>query len=416
MSSSSKVKDPSLAPQGELKIEWARAHMPVLGKIQSRFEKEQPFRGLSIGMCMHLEMKTAALGEVFQAGGALVSITGSNPLSTQDDVAAALAKAGAHVYAWRGVTADEHHENLLRVLGHKPRLVIDDGGELSVAIHTELKGLLTEMIGACEETTTGVHRYRAMEKDHSLKYPVIAVNDAHTKFLFDSQHGTGQSALEGVMRATNMLIAGKTVVVGGFGWVGRGIALRAKGLGAKVVVTEVDPVRALEAVMEGYSVMPMREAAKVGDIFITATGCNQIITSEHFGDMKDGVILANSGHFDVEVDVKSLRERAVSVRTARLNVEEFKMKDGRRIYLLAEGRLVNLAAADGHPAEVMDMTFANQALCAEYLLKHKGKLEPKVYVVPAEIDKSVARLWLETHDMKIDNLTQEQSQYLDSWR
>ena len=416
MSSSSKVKDPSLAPQGELKIEWARAHMPVLGKIQSRFEKEQPFRGLSIGMCMHLEMKTAALGEVFQAGGALVSITGSNPLSTQDDVAAALAKAGAHVYAWRGVTADEHHENLLRVLGHKPRLVIDDGGELSVAIHTELKGLLTEMIGACEETTTGVHRYRAMEKDHSLKYPVIAVNDAHTKFLFDSQHGTGQSALEGVMRATNMLIAGKTVVVGGFGWVGRGIALRAKGLGAKVVVTEVDPVRALEAVMEGYSVMPMREAAKVGDIFITATGCNQIITSEHFGDMKDGVILANSGHFDVEVDVKSLRERAVSVRTARLNVEEFKMKDGRRIYLLAEGRLVNLAAADGHPAEVMDMTFANQALCAEYLLKHKGKLEPKVYVVPAEIDKSVARLWLETHDMKIDNLTQEQSRYLDSWR
>ena len=416
MSSSSKVKDPSLAPQGELKIEWARAHMPVLGKIQARFEKEQPFRGLSIGMCMHLEMKTAALGEVFQAGGALVSITGSNPLSTQDDVAAALAKAGAHVYAWRGVTADEHHENLLRVLGHKPRLVIDDGGELSVAIHTELKGLLTEMIGACEETTTGVHRYRAMEKDHSLKYPVIAVNDAHTKFLFDSQHGTGQSALEGVMRATNMLIAGKTVVVGGFGWVGRGIALRAKGLGAKVVVTEVDPVRALEAVMEGYSVMPMRDAAKVGDIFITATGCNQIITSEHFGDMKDGVILANSGHFDVEVDVKSLRERAVSVRTARLNVEEFKMKDGRRIYLLAEGRLVNLAAADGHPAEVMDMTFANQALCAEYLLKSKGKLEPKVYVVPAEIDKSVARLWLETHDMKIDNLTQEQSQYLDSWR
>jgi len=416
LSSSSKVKDPSLAPQGELKIEWARAHMPVLGKIQARFEKEQPFRGLSIGMCMHLEMKTAALGEVFQAGGALVSITGSNPLSTQDDVAAALAKAGAHVYAWRGVTADEHHENLLRVLGHKPRLVIDDGGELSVAIHTELKGLLTEMIGACEETTTGVHRYRAMEKDHSLKYPVIAVNDAHTKFLFDSQHGTGQSALEGVMRATNMLIAGKTVVVGGFGWVGRGIALRAKGLGAKVVVTEVDPVRALEAVMEGYSVMPMRDAAKVGDIFITATGCNQIITSEHFGDMKDGVILANSGHFDVEVDVKSLRERAVSVRTARLNVEEFKMKDGRRIYLLAEGRLVNLAAADGHPAEVMDMTFANQALCAEYLLKSKGKLEPKVYVVPAEIDKSVARLWLETHDMKIDNLTQEQSQYLDSWR
>jgi adenosylhomocysteinase len=365
---------------------------------------------------MHLEMKTAVLGEAFQAGGAVVAITGSNPLSTQDDVAAALAKSGANVYAWRGVTAEEHHENLLRVLGHKPRLVIDDGGELSVAIHTEQKTLLSEMIGACEETTTGVHRYRAMEKDGSLKYPVIAVNDAYTKFLFDSQHGTGQSALEGVMRATNMLIAGKTVVVGGFGWVGRGIALRAKGLGAKVVVTEVDPVRALEAVMEGYSVMPMNDAAKVGDIFITATGCNQIITSDHFGQMKDGVILANSGHFDVEVDVKALREQATSVRTARLNVEEFKMKNGRRIYLLAEGRLVNLAAADGHPAEVMDMTFANQALCAEYLLKNKEKLDAKVYGVPVAIDKSVARLWLESHDMKIDSPTQEQSRYLDSWR
>jgi len=412
----SKVKDPSLAAQGELKIEWARTHMPVLGMIQGRFEKEQPFRGLSIGMCMHLEMKTAVLGETFQAGGAIVAITGSNPLSTQDDVAAALAKSGANVYAWRGVTAEEHHQNLLRVLGHRPRLVIDDGGELSVAIHTEQKTLLPEMIGACEETTTGVHRYRAMEKDGSLKYPVIAVNDAYTKFLFDSQHGTGQSALEGVMRATNMLIAGKTVVVGGFGWVGRGIALRAKGLGAKVVVTEVDPVRALEAVMEGYSVMPMNNAAKVGDIFITATGCNQIITSEHFGQMKDGVILANSGHFDVEVDVKALREQATSVRTARLNVEEFKMKNGRRIYLLAEGRLVNLAAADGHPAEVMDMTFANQALCAEYLLKNKEKLEAKVYGVPATIDKSVARLWLESHDMNIDSPTQEQLRYLDSWQ
>ncbi|MGP8127402.1 MAG: adenosylhomocysteinase [Candidatus Bathyarchaeia archaeon] len=412
----SKVKDPSLASQGELKIEWARAHMPVLGMIQARFEKEQPFRGLSIGMCMHLEMKTAVLGETFQAGGAAIAITGSNPLSTQDDVAAALAKSGANVYAWRGVTPEEHHENLLRVLEHKPQLVIDDGGELSVAIHTEQKALLPGMIGACEETTTGVHRYRAMEKDGSLKYPVIAVNDAYTKFLFDSQHGTGQSALEGVMRATNMLIAGKTLVVGGFGWVGRGIALRAKGLGAKVVVTEVDPVRALEAVMEGYSVMPMKDAAKVGDIFITATGCNQIITSEHFGQMKDGVILANSGHFDVEVDVKALRAQATSVRTARLNVEEFKMKDGRRIYLLAEGRLVNLAAADGHPAEVMDMTFANQALCAEYLLKNKGKLEAKVYGVPIAIDKSVARLWLESHDMKIDYSTQEQSRYLESWR
>ena len=412
----SKVKDPSLATQGELKIEWARAHMPVLRKIQARFEREMPFRGLTIGMCMHLEMKTAALGQALKAGGATVAITGSNPLSTQDDVAAALAKSGAHVYAWRGVNEKEHRENLFQVLGHNPQLVIDDGGELSVAIHTELQRLIPQMIGACEETTTGVHRYRALEKDGLLKYPVIAVNDAYTKFLFDSQHGTGQSALEGVMRATNMLIAGKTVVVGGFGWVGRGIALRAKGLGAKVVVTEVDPVRALEAVMEGHSVMPMKEAAKIGDIFITATGCNQIVTAEHFKEMKDGAVLANSGHFDVEVDVKGLRELAVATRTARLNVEEFRMSDGRRLYLLAEGRLVNLAAADGHPAEVMDMTFADQALCAEYLIKNKGKLEPKVYGVPPEIDRSTASLWLETHDLTIDSLTTAQSQYLNSWK
>jgi len=412
----SKVKDASLADQGQLKIDWARDHMPVLRKIQARFEKELPFRGITVAMCMHLEMKTAVLGQTLKAGGATIAITGSNPLSTQDDVAAALARSGAHVYAWRGVTPQEHHENLLRVLGHKPRLIIDDGGELSVAVHTEQKQLIPDIIGACEETTTGVHRYRALEKDGLLKYPVIAVNDTRTKFLFDSQHGTGQSALEGVMRATNMLIAGKTVVVGGFGWVGRGIALRARGLGARVVVTEVEPVRALEAVMEGYSVMPMKEAAKVGDIFITATGCNGIITGEHFDEMKDGAVLANSGHFDVEVDVKALRQMAASSRTARMNVEEFKLKDGRRLYLLAEGRLVNLAAADGHPAEVMDLTFADQALCAEYLTKKKGELVAKVYGVPPEIDKTTAMLWLETHDMAIDSLSQEQLRYLESWQ
>jgi len=361
-------------------------------------------------------MKTAVLGQTLKAGGATVAITGSNPLSTQDDVAAALAKSGTHVYAWRGVNPQEHHENLLYALGHNPQLIIDDGGELSVAVHTEQKQLIPDMIGACEETTTGVHRYRALEKDGVLKYPVIAVNDTRTKFLFDSQHGTGQSALEGVMRATNMLIAGKTVVVGGFGWVGRGIALRAKGLGAKVVVTEVDPVRALEAVMEGYAVMPMGEAARIGDIFITATGCKGIITAEHFGEMKDGAVLANSGHFDVEVDVKGLRQLAASSRVARMNVEEFKMKNGRRLYLLAEGRLVNLAAADGHPAEVMDMTFADQALCAEYLVKNKGKLAPKVYGVPSEIDKTTATLWLETHNTSIDNLSPEQARYLNSWQ
>jgi adenosylhomocysteinase len=399
-----------------MKIEWAWAHMPVMSKIRARFEKELPFGGITVGMCMHLEMKTAALGQALKAGGATVTITGSNPLSTQDDVAAALAEAGAHVYAWRGVNEKEHHDNLRQVLGHNPQLLIDDGGELSVAVHTEQQQLIPKMIGACEETTTGVHRYRALEKDGMLKYPVIAVNDTFTKYLFDSQHGTGQSALEGVMRATNMLIAGKTVVVGGFGWVGRGIALRAKGLGAKVIVTEVNPVRALEAVMEGYGVMSMKEASRVGDIFITATGCNQIITPEHFSQMKDGAILANSGHYDVEVDVKGLRQVAVSSRTARPNVEEFRMKDGRRLHLLAEGRLVNLAAADGHPAEVMDMTFADQALCAEYLVKNNGKLEPKVYNVPPEIDRTTAMLWLETHDIKIDALTPEQTMYLSSWK
>lgn len=411
----SKVKDPSLAPQGALKIEWAREHMPVLERIRTRFVKEQPFKGLSLGLCMHLEMKTAVLGETFQDGGADVAITGSNPLSTQDDVAAALAESGANVYAWRGVTAEEHHENISRVLAHQPNLIIDDGAELSVAVHTEKKELLSGMIGACEETTTGVHRYRAMEHDGVLRYPVIAVNDAFTKYLFDSQYGTGQSALEGVMRATNMLIAGKTLVVGGYGWVGRGIALRGKGLGAKVVITEVNPVRALEASMEGHRVMPMKEAAKIGDIFITATGCSSIITPDHFPYLKDGAILANAGHFDVEVDVKALRQQAAAVRVARQNVEEFKMKDGRRLYLIAEGRLVNLGAADGHPAEVMDMSFANQALAAEYLLKNKGKLQPKVYNVPLEMDREIARLWLHAHSIETDTLSQEQEKYLRSW-
>ncbi len=399
-----------------MKIEWARAHMSVLERIRTRFEKEKPFRGLSMGMCMHLEMKTAVLGQTMQAGGASIAITGSNPLSTQDDVAAALANSGVNVYAWHGVTPDEHRENLFHVLDHKPQLIIDDGAELSVAVHTEKKELFGHVIGACEETTTGVHRYNVLEKDGLLKYPVIAVNDAYTKYLFDSQYGTGQSALEGVMRATNMLIAGKTVVVAGYGWVGPGIALRAKGLGANIVVTEVDPVRALEAAMEGYRVMTMEEASKIGDIFITATGVKSIITKQHFDKMKDGAIMANSGHFDVEIQVKELRATATSVRLARQNVEEFKMRDGRRLYLLAEGRLVNLAAADGHPAEVMDMSFADQALAAEHLVKNKGKLQPKVYRMPLEIDKEVARLWLDCHGLKIDSLSGEQTKYLSAWQ
>jgi len=369
-----------------------------------------------MAMCMHLEMKTAVLGQTMQAGGASVAITGSNPLSTQDDVAAALADSGVNVYAWRGVTSEEHHGNLFQVLRHKPQLIIDDGAELSVAVHTEKKELLRHVTGACEETTTGVHRYNALQKDGLLMYPVIAVNDAYSKYLFDSQYGTGQSALEGVMRATNMLIAGKTVVVAGYGWVGRGIALRAKGLGANIVVTETDPVRALEAAMEGYRVMPMSAAATIGDIFITATGVKSIITTQHFDEMKDGAIMANSGHFDVEIEVKELRATAASVRVVRQNVEEFKMKDGKRLYLLAEGRLVNLAAADGHPAEVMDMSFADQALAAEYLVKNKGKLQLKVYRMPLEIDKEVANLWLDSHGLKIDSMSAEQTKYLSSWQ
>ena len=412
----SRVKDPSLAPQGQLKIEWARKHMPVLEKIRSRFERERPFKGLAIGMCMHLEMKTAVLGQALQAGGATIAITGSNPLSTQDDVAAALALSGPNVYAWKGVTESEHQQNLSSVLSHKPDILIDDGGELSVTVHTTMTDLKSKIIGACEETTTGVHRYRAMEKDGVLAYPVMAVNDAFTKYLFDSQHGTGQSALEGIMRATNLLIAGKTIVVCGFGWVGRGIALRAKGLGAKVVVTEVDPIRALEAAMEGYQIMRMNKAVDVGDIFVTATGCKDIIRTEHFEKMNDGAILANSGHYDVEIDVRSLRRIATSAKVVRQNVEEFTLSTGKHLHLLAEGRLVNLAAADGHPAEVMDMSFANQALGAEYLVINKGKLDRRVYSIPLEVDRKIASLWLESHQMTIDSLSEEQQRYLGSWR
>jgi len=365
---------------------------------------------------MHLEMKTAVLGQTLQAGGATIAITGSNPLSTQDDVAAALALSGPNVYAWKGVTEVEHQKNLSSVLSHKPEILIDDGGELSVTVHTTMTDLKSKIIGACEETTTGVHRYRAMEKDGILAYPVVAVNDAFTKYLFDSQHGTGQSALEGIMRATNMLIAGRTIVICGFGWVGRGIALRAKGLGAKVVVTEVDPVRALEAAMEGYEIMTMSEAAEVGEIFVTATGCKDIIVQKHFEKMKDGAILANSGHYDVEIDVKSLRTMARSTKLVRQNVQEFTLGNGRHIHLLAEGRLVNLAAADGHPAEVMDMSFANQALAAEYLLRNKGRLERKVYRMPEEIDREVASVWLESHNIAIDSLNDDQRRYIGSWR
>jgi adenosylhomocysteinase len=409
------VKDVSLASAGLPKIKWAEAHMPVLSKIRKRLTAEKTFEGLTIGMCIHLEMKTAVLALTLKACGAEVAITGSNPLSTQDDVAAALAGSNVNVYAWHGVTPEDHKQNLGRVLAHKPDIIMDDGAELSVAIHKEYRNLFGKTLGACEETTTGVLRFRAMEKDGVLRFPVIAVNDAQTKYLFDSQYGTGQSALEGVMRATNLLIAGKSLVVAGYGWVGRGIAHRARGLGAKVTVTEVDPIRALEAVMEGFDVVPMLEAARQGDIFITATGCRDVITEKEIQVMKDGAILANSGHFDVEVSVRDLERLAKETRTVRTNVEEYSLPDGRKIYLLAKGRLVNLAAADGHAAEVMDMSFADQALAAEYLIKNKSSLRPAVYKMPIELDREVARLALEAWGKRTDQITNAQRRYIESW-
>jgi adenosylhomocysteinase len=409
------VKDASLASAGLPKIKWAEIHMPVLSKIRKRLTAEKTFEGISIGMCIHLEMKTAVLALTLKACGAEVAITGSNPLSTQDDVAAALAASNVNVYAWHGVAPEDHKQNLARVLAHKPDIIIDDGAEVSVAIHKEHRNLIGKTLGACEETTTGVLRFRAMEKDGVLTFPVIAVNDAQTKYLFDSQYGTGQSALEGVTRATNLLIAGKSLVVAGYGWVGRGIAHRARGLGAKVTVTEVDPIRALEAVMEGFDVAPMLEAARQGDIFITATGCRDIITEKEIQAMKDGAILANSGHFDVEVNVRDLERMAKEARTVRANVEEYSLPDGRKIYLLAKGRLVNLAAADGHPAEVMDMSFADQALAAEYLIRNKSSLKPAVYKMPAELDREVARLALEAWGKRTDRMTDAQRRYIESW-
>jgi len=410
------VKDPALAPSGRVKLAWAEENMPVLARISQRFAATKVFKGHRVGMCLHLEAKTAVLSEVFLKAGAEVAITGSNPLTTQDDVAAALSETGVHVYAWRGVTDREHKANLDRVLGLNPDILIDDGAELTIAANQKGKRFTEKIIGACEETTTGVTRLRAMETEGRLRFPVIAVNDALTKFLFDSRYGTGQSALEGIMRATNLLLAGRSVVVAGFGWVGRGVALRAKGMGSRVIVTEVDPVRALEALMEGFDVMPMAEAAKVGDLFITATGNTSIITIAHMSLMKDKAILCNVGHYDVEVSVKDLEKISVSRRKVRPEVTEYRLKSGRRLYLLSEGRLVNLAAADGHPAEVMDMSFAGQALSAEYLLRQGSKLESKLIRVPEELDLQIARWRLEAFGKRIDSLTKAQQKYARSWQ
>ncbi|AAB99397.1 TPA: adenosylhomocysteinase [Methanocaldococcus jannaschii] len=409
------VRDINLWKEGERKIQWAKQHMPVLNLIRERFKEEKPFKGITIGMALHLEAKTAVLAETLMEGGAEIAITGCNPLSTQDDVAAACAKKGMHVYAWRGETVEEYYENLNKVLDHKPDIVIDDGCDLIFLLHTKRTELLDNIMGGCEETTTGIIRLKAMEKEGALKFPVMDVNDAYTKHLFDNRYGTGQSALDGILRATNLLIAGKTVVVAGYGWCGRGVAMRAKGLGAEVVVTEVNPIRALEARMDGFRVMKMEKAAEIGDIFITTTGCKDVIRKEHILKMRNGAILANAGHFDNEINKKHLEELAKSIKEVRNCVTEYDLGN-KKIYLLGEGRLVNLACADGHPCEVMDMSFANQALAAEYILKNHEKLEPRVYNIPYEQDLMIASLKLKAMGIEIDELTKEQKKYLEDWR
>jgi adenosylhomocysteinase len=408
------VKDKSLAPQGRLQIEWAAAHMPVLCKIKDRFSKEKPLKGLTLAACLHVTKETAVLIETLVAGGAKVALCGSNPLSTQDDVAAALAEEGVNVFAWRGQNTQEYYSCIEKVLDFKPQITLDDGADLVGTIHSKHPELIKNVRGGTEETTTGVVRLRAMEKDGSLKYAITAVNDAYTKYLFDNRYGTGQSTIDGILRATSVLLAGKNFVVCGYGWCSRGIAMRAQGLGANVIVTEVIPTKALEAAMNGLRVMPISEAAPIGDIFVTATGDISVIRKEHMQKMKDGAIMCNSGHFNVEITIPDLETIAKSKRTIRPNMEEYTLKDGRRLYLLAEGRLVNLAAAEGHPSEVMDMSFANQALCAETIAK-AGKMEPKVYDVPKEIDESVADLKLKSMGISIDKLTAEQRKYLSTW-
>lgn len=405
----------SLAERGKKQIEWARMHMPVLRIIADEFSREKPLKGIRIAAVLHVTKETAVLVETLVAGGAEVWLAASNPLSTQDDVAAALASEGVHVYAWRGETEEEYFNAIKTIASAEPQIVIDDGGDLHAHLHSAAQEIAKKVFGGTEETTTGVHRLKAMERQGILKYPVIAVNNALTKFMFDNRYGTGQSTIDGILRATNILIAGKIVVVAGYGWVGRGIAWRARGMGARVIVTEVDPIRALEAVMDGFEVMKMDEAAEIGDVFITATGNINVITKAHFEKMKDGAILANAGHFDVEVSVKDLESIAISKREIRDCVTEYVLPNGKRFYLLGRGRLVNLVCAEGHSSEVMDMSFANQALAARYIVENRGVLERKVYNVPLEIDRRVAELKLRSMGIEIDVLTDEQRKYLESW-
>ncbi|VVB68052.1 Adenosylhomocysteinase [Candidatus Norongarragalina meridionalis] len=410
-----KVKDEKLAKEGALRMDWARAHMPVLDSVKKRFEREKPLAGKRVACCLHVTKETAILMETLKAGGASVALCGSNPLSTQDDVAAALVKEGISVFAWRGVTNEEYYWCLNKVLDTKPHMTIDDGADLINTLHSKRTELLSNVLGGQEETTTGVIRLRAMAKDGALKYPVIAVNDAKTKMMFDNRYGTGSSTIDGIMRATSVLLAGKTFVVAGYGWCGRGLAMRAKGMGSEVIITEIDPTKALEAKMDGFRVMPMDEAAPLGDIFVTATGCRDVLVKRHFEKMKDGAICANTGHFDVEVNGKDLYALAKSRRTLKPNLEEITLANGRKIYFLGEGRLINLAAAEGHPSEVMDMSFSDQALCAEYIAKKGATLSKKVHEVDEGIDAEVARLKLASMGAKIDVLTAEQKKYLESW-
>jgi len=409
------IKDPSLASAGKQRIEWAYREMPVVKLLRERFAAEKPLKGVRVSACLHVTTETANLALTLKGGGANLVLCASNPLSTQDDVAAALVEFGIPVNAIKGEDEATYYKHINTALDNKPQLTVDDGADLVTTLHTKRSDLIGNVIGGTEETTTGVIRLRSLSNAGKLRYPMIAVNDAQTKYLFDNRYGTGQSTIDGITRATNILWAGKKVVVCGYGWCGRGIALRARGLGSHVIVTEVEPVRALEAVMDGNQVMTLADASKVGDIFITVSGDKHVIDKAHFKLMKDGAILANSGHFNVEINIPALESLAKSKRRIRPFIDEYNMKDGRHLYLLGEGRLINLAAAEGHPASVMDMSFANQALCLEHMVKKRGSLEPRVYPVPEEIDKQVARLKLQSMGIEIDTLTPEQRKYLTSW-
>ena len=412
----SEIRNIDLWESGARKIEWVRRNMCLLRSIEEDFKRDKPFSGLKVALSIHLEAKTAYLCKVLAAGGAEMYVTGSNPLSTQEDVAAALAHDGLNVYAWHASTPEEYHRHISEVIKAGPNVIIDDGGDLVNMIHNEYPELIPNVIGGCEETTTGIIRLIAMNKAGELKFPMALVNNARCKYLFDNRYGTGQSVWDGINRTTNLIVAGKNVIVAGYGWCGKGVAMRAKGLGASVIVTEIDPIKAMEAVMDGFKVMKMEEAAKIGDIFVTVTGCKDVITENSFANMKDGAILCNAGHFDCEVAVAKLAEICTEKYPARNNIDGYRMSDGRSIFVIGEGRLVNLAAGDGHPAEIMDMSFAIQALTAAYLVKNRDKLTNKIITVPEEIDNEVARRKLKFWGIEIDKLSKEQEKYLNSWQ